>query len=86
MKSVNVACNECTCWATETERARLELDDVRRERDEARRELVAMAEDRDELLTHVVHLTDDVRRLQAQLRDEERENGALRRRLREGGR
>jgi septal ring factor EnvC (AmiA/AmiB activator) len=53
---------------------------------EASQELAKFREDRDELLTQVVRLTADVRRLQAQLRDEERENAALRRRLREGGR
>jgi hypothetical protein len=45
-----------------------------------------MAQLTDEARSEVVRLTAEVNRLRAQLRDEERENGALRRRLREGGR
>jgi septal ring factor EnvC (AmiA/AmiB activator) len=65
MKSVNIACRDCAAWATETE-------DARNERDELRAQL-------DTLKLYAQRTT-------AQLRDEERENEALRRRLRVGGR
>lgn len=54
-------------------------DEARTERDECRTMLAATLQTSDELRATIA-------RLRAQLRDEERENAALRRRLREGGR
>jgi len=73
-----------TCKAADEDRELLAARDEALA--ETRTMLGAALADRDELLAAVVRLTADVRRLQVQLRDEERENGALRRRLREGGR
>lgn len=121
MKSVNLACRDCTAWATEAENARNERDDANAEVEKLERQIDqlraklsnALDADRcsfraaaqlDELCTSFRHERDDARRERdelraqldtvtlyaqrttAQLRDEERENGSLRRRLREGGR
>jgi hypothetical protein len=66
-----------TCKAADEDRELLAARDEALA--ETRTMLGAVLAERDELLARVA-------RLQVQLRDEERENGALRRRLREGGR
>jgi len=70
---VNVACAECCAWA----------DQVETLRENAASDAKRIAELG---WSRIEELSADLRRARAEIRDLERENASLRRRLREGGR